>query len=120
MGLRSQIQSAKNNEGWCQRAGGQTLQELNRLRVQVPEIEKERDQLLEENNHLYSAIDQLGFRIEKEMAERDHWKQNIEEMKHDIAMLERKKVEDLASIELERFSQLQMKNMAEQYVINNN
>jgi len=118
--LRDEIENTKKNEEWCNTAGERTFQELTRLRAEVPAIEMERDRANGEKIHLSHTVEQLGMHLQKEIIERDHWKQNIMDLQEDLEMLELKKMEDLAAIEQTRFMQLQSKNMAEQYVINNN
>ena len=118
--LRLEIKSTQGNEGWCQRAGDQTHQELKRLRVALPATELERDRIHGENLHLINQIEKLELNLQKELGERDHWKQNIEELRNDIELLDINQMENLANIEHIRFHMMQQKNVAEQYVINNN
>lgn len=118
--LRDEIENTRKSEEWCKTAGERALQELKKLRVDVPETETEWNIAHGENLHLYNKVEQLGMTLQKEIIERDHWKQNIMDLREDLEMLELKKMQDMASIEQTRFMQLQSRNMAEQFVINNN
>lgn len=118
--LRAEVESSRGSEGPSKQAVERTFQELKKLRMDVNATEMERDRMHGEILHLDNIIEDLCMNLQKEMAERDHWKENIESIKNDLEILERKRMQDMATIENTRFAQMQVKNMAEQYVINNN
>lgn len=117
--LEREVNEAEETERWCRVSGDLAFKELERTRIDLPEIEMERDLVSGECNHLNNETEELEVSLRKALVDRDKIRSQIDFMNSELLRLEAEERDLIAEKQLEELLSTQSTLMINNLSINN-